>query len=101
MEKRLGWVTAVTAYLAIETGGRRRVWRVCECFPWWFLLEGYPHLWEVVSDFESLAALGVVCPLFPSPVKLSLFDQQVSLLYSFCLLCATERGEVSEQQCGC
>lgn len=38
---------------------------MCECFPWWLLLEGYPHLWEVVSDFKSLAALEMVCPLFP------------------------------------
>lgn len=94
MGKRLGWDAVMTAYLAIETGARtRRVWGVCECFPWWFLLEGCPHLGEVVSDFELLAALGVVCPLIPSPVKLSLFDPQVSLLcLSFCLLCATERG---------
>lgn len=51
-------------------------------------------LWEVVTSFESLAALGVRCPLFPSPVKLSLFDPQVSLLCSaYSLPRPTEEGK--------
>lgn len=83
MGKRLGWDIAMTADLAIETGGRRRrMWGCVSVFHGGCCFEGYPHLWEIGSDFESLAALGVVCPLFPSPVKLSLFDPQVSLLCS-------------------